>query len=339
MEKFIDIKNPKIVVAGAVGSTLRIIECLLRRNMNLVGIFGLDTGVSKNVSGFVDFSDIASKNSIYYGSFNNINDAKVVDKICELKPDILFIAGISQLAKESVMSIAKLNIGFHPTMLPEGRGRAPLAWITYLKKSAAATFFEISSGVDDGDIIAQVSLKVDDDDHADDVGEKLAVCIDKAMDIFCDAVEKGSIRLLKQDESLATYTGIRRPADGHIVWSDDVEEIYALIRASSNPHPGAFTYHNERKLVIMRAALDESFDNYRGVVGRVLVSEKDFFVVQTGTKPIKITKWFYEDDCSRPEIKVGVKLGLDLVSQIDLLNKKIDNLENKILNLTGEKYE
>ena len=51
---------------------------------------------------------------------------------------------------DSMLSIAnKVNIGFHPTALPRGRGRAALAWLILKRENGAATFFELRDGVDD----------------------------------------------------------------------------------------------------------------------------------------------------------------------------------------------
>jgi methionyl-tRNA formyltransferase len=53
-----------------------------------------------------------------------------------------------------------------------------------------------------------------------------------------------------QDEGRATTYPRRRPADGLICWEWDANRVYDLVRAVTDPYPGAFTYLGGEKLTI-----------------------------------------------------------------------------------------
>src|SRR3989338_10241384 len=91
-----------------------------------------------NFSGIVTLSDTA-KTVMYDGvpaknwhtfeipvhEIENINNDK--DIIQKLNPDIVVMCGWRQIIDDSVINIPKKGfIGFHPTLLPIGRGSAPI---------------------------------------------------------------------------------------------------------------------------------------------------------------------------------------------------------------------
>jgi methionyl-tRNA formyltransferase len=321
----------RIVVIGAVESTARIIEGLLRNHASLVGVMGLDTSVSKNVSGYAGqkLIKLSKKNSIPFESFAQINNKKSISKLRSWEPDVIFAVGFSQIVGSEVLAIPKIGaIGFHPTMLPKGRGRAPLAWITYEAQGGAATFFQIQAGIDDGPIFAQEPFVISSKDHAEDVEKHLLFAIDRCLDRWLPRLLKGEWYPRVQDDSIASYNGIRRPLDGLIDWNDPVNMILGKIRAASRPHPGAFTYINDRKVIIWKASLEPQL-NYKGIPGRVLMTCPDRgILVQAGDGLL----WLLElQDAESPnvqvEVNVGQLMGYYSQSEIFMLKHKVSELK------------
>jgi len=122
-------ENPRIVLAGAVSSTRCILKSLTRNQMNVVGVFGLAEEASAGVSGYTRLDDLAIRNKIPYHDFRNLNHTETIQKIQQCQPDLLFAVGISQLLHPELLAVPTVGcVGFHPTRLPVGRGRAPIAW-------------------------------------------------------------------------------------------------------------------------------------------------------------------------------------------------------------------
>ncbi len=333
--------RPRIVLAGSVGSTRRTLAALIRHRLNVVGVLGLRVEKSANVSGYARLDDLANAASIPYAEFDNINTPETIAMVQEWSPDVLFVVGLSQLVGPELLALPRLGcVGFHPTHLPEGRGRAPVAWLTMENRPGAATFFVMDEGADSGPILAQEPFEVTGQDYASDVIRKLEDAIDVALDRWLPHLNAGEWEPLPQDDRKATYYGRRSPSDGLIDWNRPAREILALVRATSHPHPGAYTYAGGEKMIIWKASLEKTIP-YRGVPGRILVvDEHKGFLVQTGDGLL----WLEQVEAvtvgeSRPELRLGMKLGYVVEDEINKLAKRIQILEERLSRLENEGRE
>ena len=313
-----------IVLIGAVQSTEVALKKLVQHQMNLVGVFGYRADSTKHVSGFTDLESLASGSGAKFFPFKNINDQ--VEEIKALEPDIIFAIGLSQLVSEKILKIpTKFCIGFHPTKLPNGRGRAPLAWMILDEvKFGAATLFELQEGVDDGPILAQREFPVSEEDDVQALIDKTHDALDAALDQFLPVLKNGDIHTTAQQEELASYYGRRAPEDGVIDWSRSALEISRLVKSASPPYPGAFTYHQDEKILVYKCKVSDQLKT-RGVVGRIQSVDGDGFTVMCGKELLCVQE--YSSVNWQP--RVGMKLGYYVESEIHELKKRIAVLEAK----------
>ena len=233
------------------------------------------------------------------------------------------------------MSIPKMgSVGFHPTFLPAGRGRAPLAWVALDNGPAAANFFLINDGVDAGPIFVQEPVEVTPDDYVSDIAERLDVAIKKALDRWLPELLSGKWDPKPQSEVLATWNGRRGPDDGLIDWHRSADEIHALIRATSEPHPGAYVWYQDRRLIVWRGDIERRLP-WRGAVGRVLLTEAGRGVlVQTGEGLLWLTEVQFADADLRERaedvLRVGVKLSFVEQDEIAALRARVASLEKRL---------
>jgi methionyl-tRNA formyltransferase len=329
---------PKIVLCGTVQCTKHIAQKLIQHGANLVGIAGVAPEFSSNISGYTNMEKIADAFKIPYFAFKNINDTNSVNFIHQCSPDVLFVTGLSQLVKKELLEIPRVGtVGFHPTPLPQGRGRAPIAWLTHDRTNGAATFFLLGNGVDDGAIFVQEQFAVNTDDHASEVESKMLEALDRALDRWLPRFVTGEWNPIPQDESLATYNEIRKPDDGIIDWHQTDDEIYSHIRATSRPHPGAYTFVNDNKLIIWRAQIDNNIP-IRGIVGRILrINEEKQPLVQTGRGLIRLIDFEWESSqYSYPQLRVGTRLGYVSQNEIFDLRQRVTTLENIVKKMTPQ---
>ena len=324
-----------IVLAGSVGSSRRVLQGLLRHRANVVGILGLAATKANNVSGYTRLDDLAIEANIPYVEFTNINSSEIQEIVRNWTPDLFFVVGLSQIVKKELMAIPRLGcVGFHPTWLPEGRGRAPVAWLTLEGRPGAATLFLMDEGTDSGPILAQQPFYVSDHDYASDVIEKLERAIDSALDQWLPTLLAGHWEPQPQSKTHANYNGKRGPEDGLIDWRMSAKQIYALIRATSRPHPGAYTYLDGHKVIIWRAEIITTIP-HRGVIGRVIcTSERGELVVQTGDGLLRLSEIeilpISDAQSVVLQLKVGQKLGMNCEDEIHLLTQKLRVLEKQI---------
>jgi len=335
--------GPRIVLAGSVGSSRRTLQGLLRHRANVVGVLGLSLEAAQNVSGYTRLDDLARSAHVPYVDFEKINAPEIIAAVRAWQPDLLFVVGLSQLVGNELLSVPTRGcVGFHPTWLPEGRGRAPIAWVVLDSRPAAATFFLMEQGVDSGPILAQEPVYVSSRDYAADVIDKLENAIDAALDRWLPRLIAGEWNPSPQNESFASYNGRRTPEDGLIDWRLSAEQIHSLIRATSRPHPGAYTYSKDHKLIIWRSSLEPKLA-YRGVIGRIVYRDSRYgWLVQTGDGLIWLKEVEFADTMDRdPEtwLRVGMRLGYGVEDEIYRLKHKLARLEEMVTRLCPERTE
>ncbi|AZA85008.1 hypothetical protein C1637_22270 [Chryseobacterium lactis] len=318
----------KVLVIGAVNTTAKIIQKLVDHNLHVVGVLGHEPKNKDKVSGWADLSLLSSTFNIDYKGFTKINDDANLKWALEAKPDIIFAVGFSQLLHEQWFSISKLGcIGFHPTMLPLGRGRAPLAWITLEQTYGSASFFLMGKGADDGPIFSQSIFKVEENDDAGSVETKILKHIDVALDQWLPELKKGFWNPIPQAEYLASYYGVRKEEDGLINWNDNAGSINRLIKAASRPHPGAYTYCKDEKLTIWSSRIEKEIQ-FKGVIGRVLLkNDEGKLLIQTGQGLVWIEDYEFVDQ--EISINVGDKLGYNIEDEIYKIKKDLKKLKDE----------
>lgn len=209
-------------------------------------------------SGRIYLDDISETSSIPLFKLNHINDPEVTKVLVEYEIDWLFLIGWSQIASSELISIPRMGvIGAHPTLLPEGRGRAAIPWalIKGLDKTGV-TFFKMNEGVDTGEILDQIEIPIMKNEDANSLYEKVNVAHTELIKQMWPKLIDGSLVGIKQDESKATYWEGRTPSDGELKTTMSVMEVEILVRATTHPYPGAFIVINDKtKLIIWAGAL------------------------------------------------------------------------------------
>lgn len=205
-------------------------------------------------SGRVYIDAFCAERGIELVKVDHIRDAAAVEAIHRHGLDWLFIIGWSQIAGREVLEAPRRGVlGIHPTLLPEGRGRAAIPWaiIKGLERTGV-TMFRLDEGVDTGEIVAQLVLPIAPDETATTlyrrVDEAHRALIRKAWpDLLADRVV-----LQKQDETKATIWPGRKPEDGRIDPAMSVSEAERLVRATTRPYPGAFWVDGDRTIRVWR---------------------------------------------------------------------------------------
>lgn len=319
----------KVILAGGVRSSLVALSKLHEHGFEIAGVFGFEPNEPTLVSGYVSMEPFCREHGIPYFPFKNINSSKVQKTIETIQPDLFFVVGLSQLVASHIMTIPRLGcVGFHPTKLPRGRGRAPIAWLIIEESEGAANFFLMGEGADDGPIFVQKPFSVTENDDATSIEEKILSSIETALDIWLPDLKKGLWNPIEQNHNLATYFGKRGPDDGWIDWSSTAPEINRIIRASTTPHPGAYTFLANRKLTVFKSRVEASLP-IKGVVGSVLIVKDSEVLVQCGDGLVWISGIIAEDGTS-VLLRVGQRLGYYAELELHQLKSEISKIKKLI---------
>ncbi len=323
--------NKKIALIGGVSSTLTALKTLHKHGCTAVDVYGFSPKNSELVSGYRDLSQASAESGYKFYPFKRINNLS--DKISSRGYDIIMVIGLSQLVDAKIIESAKLTcVGFHPTKLPVGRGRAPIAWLILRETKGAATLFEIRVGdkADAGPIFAQSAFKISrTKDTTASVETKILLHLEKALDIWLPQVKANNFQKVRQNDELSTEYCVRHPEDGFIDWSQPAELISAHIRASMSPHPGAFAFIGQKRLCVQW--VDRPIrTNILGVTGKVLKTNKQNYLIQTGCGAIWVD--------INAELRIGQKLGVSTPSSQYLLEVCLAQLEDKLARIEEGLY-
>jgi methionyl-tRNA formyltransferase len=224
--------------------------------------------------------------------------AEVVEKCA---PDIAFAIGWRFLINKKTYSLPpKGTLIIHDSLLPKYRGFAPTNWaIINGETETGVTLFHIADDVDSGPIIDQLKTDISPTDTIRSVDEKVTALYEEIIEKNLAALANGTAKAKPQNEAEASFTCKRIPTDGRINWQQSAEKIYNLIRATSEPFPGAFAYLNGKKITIWEAALPNKKLNYAGSIpGRVLGKRDGFIEVLTGDGVLQIKRLQIEGEAT-----------------------------------------
>ncbi len=199
----------------------------------------------------------------------DVNHPLWVDRIRELQPDVIFSFYYRHMLSDEILSLAPLGgFNLHGSLLPRYRGRAPVNWaLVNGETETGATLHKMVKRPDAGDIVGQQKVTIADNDTALTLHKKVLEAAQAVLKEQLPKLKNGTATFTKQDESQASYFGRRTAADGEILWHKSAKEINNLVRAVTEPYPGAFSYLGQRKLIVWRSrVLDTQHDKQPGTV-------------------------------------------------------------------------
>jgi methionyl-tRNA formyltransferase len=191
----------------------------------------------------------------------NINNE--TKRIKEISPDFIIMCGWRQILDDSFFSEVHVPlIGFHPTLLPKGRGPAPIInSILDGVTLSGVTLYYVGKGLDDGDIVGQKSFTIAPDDHAGEVYKKMIAAGKYLIHKYLPLIVEGKAPRIPQNNSRATVFPRRSIQDNEIhLEYESLDDIHRKVRAFSKPYKGAYITKNNKKLIIWRAEIGECDD-------------------------------------------------------------------------------
>lgn len=266
-------------------------EHLIERGENIVGLITLEAARRSAMSGGVDLGALARNAGIPVLEVANVNDPEPVRWIQSKMPDLLLVIGWTQLLKPALLRAPKVAcLGFHASLLPYYRGRAPVNWAIINGESETGnTMITLEPEADTGDIVAQRKIPITDDDDCRTIYEKVGETEIEMLDEVLPLIRKGALPRRKQDDSKATVMPKRRPEDGVIDWRRSTREIFNWVRALTEPYPGAFSLLDGKKIWIWTARVEKNgAESGRGEPGKVILDPQGWPLVATGDGWIRI---------------------------------------------------
>jgi len=213
-------------------------------------------------------------------------DEVVLQRIKALEPDILVVVAYGKIFKNNFLSLFPAGgINLHPSLLPKYRGCSPIqAAILAGDEVTGITIQRIALEMDSGAILARKTIELDGRETGGSLTGKAAGLGAELLVRVLGDLESGTLKETPQDTGGVSFCYRIRKEDGRIDWSAPAQIIERKVRAY-NPWPGGWTTWGDKRLVIFRAAVQESTSLPAGgkTPGKVLGVDKGRgFLIQTG---------------------------------------------------------
>jgi methionyl-tRNA formyltransferase len=250
----------------------------------------------------------------------DVNADTFVHRIRAIEADLIIVAGCPHILRQPIREAARWGVlNFHPSLLPDYRGRQPLFWaILNDERRVGVTLYWMTDEVDAGPILLQHEVCV----PADATSASLARAVDR---VACTVVPR-VVEWLREGalpsgrvplEHGSRYPPLRE-LDGHIHWARPAAEINRRVRACSGEIE-AYSHHRSARIIIRETTLVPTPYSTRGCPGEILSIEGDGFVVATADGALRVTGWHLSNGVHAAEelaawlpLKVGAQLGVSV---------------------------
>lgn len=204
------------------------------------------------------------------------NELAMIEKT---RPDICVSLNWISIVNEDVISMIPHGIlNAHCGDLPRYRGNAVINWALLQHEPfiTLSIHYMTPGEIDSGPVLLQGAMDVTPETTILEVLEFWRSSTPSMFSNTLDGIEDGTINAFNQDETgkIAFRCYPRLPIHSKIDWSRSAIDIHALVRASTHPYSGAYTYLRHegriRKLYIWSSRVVDKDTSDLGVPGHII---------------------------------------------------------------------
>ena len=213
--------------------------------------------------------------------------------ILSLNPDIIITCAYGQIIPKEVLNYPKYGcVNIHASLLPKLRGGAPIhKAIINGYGETGITIMYMDEKMDSGDIIYQEKVKIEENDNAGTLFDKLSVLGSKMIIKVLPDIINGTNKRIKQNENEITYAYNITREEEHILFNKSTRDVYNHIRGLY-PWPVGYTTLDDKKVKIYSSKIGTS--TKYGELGEIINIYNDAIGVKTLDGEILITELQFE---------------------------------------------
>lgn len=245
------------------------IQAVLDSGYDIAAVFTHADDPTENAF-YASVAQLCASKGIPVHAPEDVNHPLWIERIAKLDPEYIFSFYYRNLLSEPLLALAKKGaFNLHGSLLPSYRGRAPANWVLVNGETeTGVTLHRMVKRADAGAIVAQQRVAIERSDTALSLHGKLRIAATDLLRDILPAMLQGKISETPQNESKATVFGRRSAADGKLLWAKPAEQLFNLVRAVTQPYPGAFCAVGEHKLIVWSAEVAKGNDGQ--APGRVI---------------------------------------------------------------------
>lgn len=211
---------------------------------------------------------------------STLKTGEIQQTIALVDADVMVVAAYGLILPKAVLQLPRngcLNI--HASLLPRWRGAAPIQRsILAGDAETGVTIMQMDEGLDTGDMLLKMSCRIEPDDTAQSLHDKLAELGALAITETLQKMANGKLSPERQDNEHATYAAKLTKVEAQLDWHQDAEQLERAVRGYF-PFPTAYALFGEIPIKILRARLLAGRDVEPGTVFAV---DKELIQVACG---------------------------------------------------------
>ena len=242
------------------------------------------------------------------------NNKEEYEFIKNIDADLAIVVAYGQIIPKEFLKLTKKGfINIHGSILPKWRGAAPIQRsIMNLESEIGISIMKIVEKLDSGPVSKIYKIKLDQNNNAQDISEKLSfLAAEKILDSV-DKIMEDREKFINQDDAKASYANKIDKNEGKINWKDKASKIIGKINGLF-PTPGAFFNFNGERYKILKAEIGNGI----GKAGEVLSDKleiacnnnesiKILEIQRQGKKPQKIGEFMLGSQIKKGSVIINV---------------------------------
>lgn len=272
-------KDLKVIFMGTPVFCVPILEELIKET-NVVAVVtqpDKEVGRKREIS-FSPIKKVAIKNNIKV--LQPVKIKEEYEDVTSLNPDIIITCAYGQIVPLAILNCPKYGcINVHASLLPKLRGGAPIhkAIINGYDKTGI-TIMYMDKGMDTGDMIAKEEVKIEDNDTAGSLHDKLSTISVPLLMKTLPSIINGTNKREKQNDADATYAYNVSREEEHVSFNKSSKDVYNQIRGL-NSWPGAYAVLDDKNIKLWSSSITNN--KYDKTPGTIINLDKNGLCVAT----------------------------------------------------------
>jgi methionyl-tRNA formyltransferase len=279
-------RDLKIVFMGTPDFAVATLKTLVENNYNIVGVITAPDkpagrGRKLNESAVKEY---AKSQDLTILQPTNLKNEDFLAELKNLHANLQIVVAFRMLPKVVWQMPEYGTFNLHASLLPNYRGAAPINWaiINGETKTGVSTFF-IDEKIDTGDMILQEAIKIEPEENAGSLHDKLMEMGSTLVLKTVSLIEKGNVKTIPQKEIKDIKTAYKLNKDNcKINWNDSIDHIYNHIRGLS-PYPAAWCtlINGEDELDVKIYEVEKELITHNLKTGLIISTKKELKVSVT----------------------------------------------------------
>ena len=272
-------KDLKVIFMGTPVFCVPILEELIKET-NVVAVVtqpDKEVGRKREIS-FSPIKKVAIKNNIKV--LQPVKIKEEYEDVTSLNPDIIITCAYGQIVPLAILNCPKYGcINVHASLLPKLRGGAPIhkAIINGYDKTGI-TIMYMDKGMDTGDMISKEEVKIEDNDTAESLHDKLSAISVPLLMKTLPSIINGTNKREKQNDADATYAYNVSREEEHVSFDKSSKDVYNQIRGL-NSWPGAYAVLDDKNIKLWSSSITNN--KYDKTPGTIINLDKNGLCVAT----------------------------------------------------------